>query len=37
MGLGLLLLEKIPIFLWSVLLVSAGGFLAFNEDAYTWP
>lgn len=37
MGLGLLPLEKIPIFIWGSLLVMIGGFLAINEAPFSWP
>ncbi len=36
MGLGLLPLEKIPIFVWSLLLILLGGFLLVHEDRFTW-
>ncbi|GGC64123.1 hypothetical protein GCM10011396_08840 [Undibacterium terreum] len=36
MGLGLLPLEKVPIFVWSLLLILFGGFLFVNEDRLTW-
>ncbi len=36
MGLGLLPLEKIPIFVWGLLLILLGGFLLVHEDRFTW-
>lgn len=36
MGLGFLPLEKIPLFIWSLLLIILGGFLLFHEDPFSW-
>jgi len=36
MGLGFLPLEKIPIFIWGLLLIVLGGFLLFNENTLSW-
>ncbi|MBC3915982.1 hypothetical protein H8L32_00665 [Undibacterium sp. CY18W] len=36
MGLGFLPWEKVPIFVWSIVLIIAGGVLLFNEDFYSW-
>jgi hypothetical protein len=35
-GLGLLPLEKIPIFVWGLILVALGGFLFFQDEAFSW-
>jgi uncharacterized membrane protein YccC len=37
MSFGLLPLEKIPLFVWGLLLAAIGGFLAFVESPFTWP
>ncbi|MFZ6659146.1 hypothetical protein [Undibacterium sp. TJN19] len=36
MGFGFLPLEKLPIFIWALILISAGGGLLFYEDFYSW-
>lgn len=35
-GLGFLPLEKIPIFIWGLILLAIGGFLFFQEDYFSW-
>lgn len=37
MGLGLLPLEKIPLFVWGTILSLIGGFLVSHEDPFSWP
>ncbi len=36
MGLGWLPLEKMPIFIWGLLLIIIGGFLLFHEKLLSW-
>jgi len=33
---GLLPLEKIPVFVWGLILVAVGGFLALNAPVFSW-
>lgn len=36
MGFGFLPLEKIPIFIWGIILLLIGGFLLFNSEYSSW-
>jgi len=37
MSLGLLPLEKVPLFVWGLVVGAIGGYLACVEDSFTWP
>ena len=36
MGLGFLPLEKLPLFVWALVLMGIGAFLAFHDDRFSW-